>query len=191
MRASSSTRRPLAVSRAILLFAVVFLISAVVPAAAQEEPSVDGRSTIHAIGDVARQVATDPTTYAPAAILFTSLRLDWSSSQPLFHQGFVEDNPRYTQSGLPHDVPVSYREGNRRILLDALANLSPMIVNNTVSRFSERALVNRFPDHPRLIHALGWIERISFSAYLSYQLSSRHFEQWQRNKQMAAALGNQ
>lgn len=191
MLASSPTRHPLAVSRAILLFVVVFLISAVPPAAAQEAPSIDGRSTLHAIGDVARQVATDPTTYAPAAILFTSLRLDWSSSQPLFQQGFVEDNPLYTQSGLPHDVPVSYREGNRRILLDSLANLSPMIVNNTVARFSERALVNRFPDHPKLIHALGWIERISFSAYLSYQLSSRHFEQWQRNKQMAAALGSQ
>jgi hypothetical protein len=191
MTASSSSHHPPTAWRVVLLFVVVFLASAVLPAAAQEEPSIDGRSALHAIGDVARQVATDPTTYAPAAILFTSLRLDWRSSQPLFQQGFVEDNPRYTQSGLPHDLPVSYGEGNRRILLDALANLSPMIVNNTVARFSERALVARFPDHPALIHTLGWIERISFSAYLSYQLSSRHFEQWQRNKQMAAGLGIQ
>lgn len=150
---------------------------------------MEAGSALHAVADVARQVATDPTTYAPAAILYTSLRLDWSSSQPLFRQGYVEDNPLYTVSGLPHDVPVSYHEGNRRILLDSLANLSPMIVNNAVSRVSERALVARFPDHPKLIHALGWIERISFSTYLSYQLSSRHFEQWQRNKEMAASLG--
>jgi hypothetical protein len=34
----------------------------------------------------------------------------------------MELNPRFTISGLPNDVPVSYSEGRRRILSDAVGN---------------------------------------------------------------------
>jgi hypothetical protein len=53
----------------------------------------------------------------------------------------------------------------------------------------ERMLGSRYPEHRRLIHALGWIERISLAGYLSYQSSALHFSQWQVNEQVARQRG--
>lgn len=136
-----------------------------------------------------KAVVLDPTTYAPAAILYESMLLDWKSSQPFFQRGFVEDNPRYTVNGLPHDVAVSYEAGKRKILVETLAVVPMMLANNATSHLIERSLIRRYPDHGRLLRALGWAERISLSALVSYQLSAVHFQQWQANQQLANRLG--
>jgi hypothetical protein len=147
----------------------------------QEPPSLLGGSV--------KAVIFDPTTYAPAALLYQSMLLDWKSSQPFFRNGFVEDNPRYTVNGLGHDVPVSYQVGKRRILSDALAVVPVMLVNNASAQLIERALIRRFPNHQKALRVLGWMERISFSTYASYQLSAGHFRQWQANQRLAGQLG--
>jgi len=139
--------------------------------------------------DVAKGVVLDPTTYAPAAILYQSMRLDWKSSQPLFQHGYLEANERYTVSGRRHDVPVSFAQGNQRILSDSLLNLPMSFANNASSRVVERLLIDRFPNHPKLVRTLGWIERTSFASYMSYRLSAKHFRQWQTNESLARELG--
>jgi hypothetical protein len=141
------------------------------------------------LASIVKGIAIDPTTYAPSIVAYESMHLDWVSSQPFFRNGFVEDNERYTVNGLPYDVPVSYAEGNRRILLDSARALPIALGHNATTRLFERLLIDRYPRHARLIHALGWVERVSFASYLSYCLSSRHFSQWRANDQMAARLG--
>jgi hypothetical protein len=141
------------------------------------------------VADVAKGVVLDPTTYAPAAFLYESMRLDWRTSQPFFQHGYVEANDRYTVSGRAHDVPVSFAQGKRRILTDSLLNLPASFANNATSRVVERMLTERFPNHPKIIRALGWIERTSFASYMSYRLSAKHFRQWQMNKDLARELG--
>src|SRR5438552_8326795 len=84
-----------------------------------EEPSPQHSSFVW---DITKKVLFDPTTYAPAAIGYDSTIRDWKTSQPLFRNGFLEHNPRFTFSGLPNDVPVSYSVGNRRIVSDAATN---------------------------------------------------------------------
>lgn len=149
----------------------------------------EGPRISSSVVDVTRGVVLDPTTYAPAAILYQSMRLDWRSSQPFFQHGYVEANDRYTVSGRAHDVPVSFAQGNRKILTDSLLNLPASFANNTTSRVVERMLTQRFPNHPKIIRALGWIERTSFASYMSYRLSAKHFRQWQMNTQLAQQLG--
>jgi hypothetical protein len=138
-----------------------------------------------------RQVAFDPTTYAPAVISYVSTKLDWDTSQVFFRNGYVEGNPRYTISGSPNDTPLSYGRGDRKILTDTLQTLGGSMANNFLTRTIEQALIERYPDHPRLVHTIGWIERISFSSYWSYRLSASHFRQWKANERMAAANGLQ
>jgi hypothetical protein len=140
--------------------------------------------------DLTKGVLLDPTTYAPAAILYTSMRLDWKSSQPFFERGYVEANDRYTISGLPHDVPVSFAQGNRQILTDSLLNLPMSFVNNESSRLAERVLMRQYPDHPKLIRTLGWIERTAFAGYMANRLAAKHFRQWQQNVQLARQFWN-
>lgn len=168
------------IAAALLLFSVSAL-----PAQAQDVS--DPPSAV--IVDLARQVTLDPTTYAPAATLYGSMRLDWTSSQPFFRNGYAEDNARYTRNGLPHDVPISYADGNRRILRDAVAVLPMSLAHNATNRVVERLLIERFPNHRRLVRTLGWIERISFGSYMSYRLSAAHFRQWKFNTRRAAELG--
>jgi len=139
--------------------------------------------------DVAKGVVLDPTTYAPAALLYESMRLDWKSSQPFFQRGYVEANDRYTVSGRAHDVPVSFAQGKRQILTDSLLNLPASFANNATSRLVERMLTERFPNHPKILRALGWIERTAFASYMSYRLSAKHFRQWQMNETQARQLG--
>ena len=155
---------------------------------AQDVDSEGGRVTSFA-SDVTKGVVLDPTTYAPAAILYQSMRLDWNSSQPFFQHGYLEANARYTMSGRGHDVPVSFSQGNQQILVESLLNVPMSIANNASTRVVERLLVDRFPNHPKLVRALGWIERTSFASYMSYRLSAKHFRQWQMNENLARQLG--
>ena len=140
-------------------------------------------------GGTIKATITDPTTYAPAAVLYGSMMLDWNSSQPFFRNGFVEDNPRYTVSGLPHDLPLSYSAGKTQVLKDALALVPSMMVNNAASHFLERTLIRRHPQHRKTLHVLGVIQRVSLSAFISYRLSASHFGQWQTNQRLASELG--
>jgi hypothetical protein len=106
-----------------------------------------------------------------------------------FQHGFMEQNRRFTMSGLPNDRPLGYHEGNRAILSMALANLQTSLVNNVSDRVFEEWLVAKYPDHRKLVKTLGWIERIGFASYLSYLRAGPHFQQWQRNQRLAAEMG--
>ena len=85
------------------------------------------------LADVFKRTVVDPTTYAPAIIAYHATSLDWKTSQPLFQNGFYEHNQRFTVSGFPNDVPLSYGVGNRKILSDALTNLGVSLVSNMAS----------------------------------------------------------
>jgi hypothetical protein len=139
--------------------------------------------------DVTKRVVLDPTTYAPAIIAYDATMRDWKSSQPFFQNGFVEHNVRFTVSGRADDFPVDYGVGRRRILSDALANLEMSAVNNVTDSMFEHVLGERYPNHRKLIRALGWIEKSAFASYMSYRLSAAHYRQWQQNEQMASQLG--
>jgi hypothetical protein len=122
-------------------------------------------------------------------VAYIGTKKDWNTSQPLFRYGLNELNPRFTISGLPNDVPVSYEEGNRRILRDALFNLQTSLIANTTVNTLEYVLVRWSPEHRKLWRRLGWVERISAAAALSYYLSHQHFEQAVRNEQNARQMG--
>ena len=144
-----------------------------------------------ALLDVVKQVTLDPTTYVPAIAGYDATMRDWKSSQPLFHGGFVEQNPRFTVSGLPGDTPIGYEAGKRRILGDALANLRMSLVDNLSTAVVEHVLASRYPEHRKLIRVVGWVQRISLASYLSYQMSARHYQQWQDNERLARQQGLQ
>ena len=135
------------------------------------------------------ELLRDPTTYVPAGLLYTSMRLDWASSQPFFQNGFLEDNARYTVSGLPKDRPLTYGEGNTKILKDSLAVLPASFVNNALTHMIERRLSDRYPEHRKLWKTLSWVERVAFASYVSYRLSAPHFRQWQKNERLALQYG--
>jgi hypothetical protein len=159
------------------------LLSFAAPAFAQEQQQQENRTPF------AVELLLDPTTYVPAGLLYTSMRLDWSSSQPFFQNGFLEDNPRYTVSGLPKDRPLGYGEGNTKILKDSLAILPASFVNNALTHMMERRLSDRYPEHRKLWKALSWVERVAFASYISYRLSGPHFRQWQKNERLARQYG--
>ncbi len=165
----------------LFLVALVLSVPSRVSAQEQHQPSL--------LGDIARKVVIDPTTYLPAIIAYDAMRQDWQTSQPFFQHGFNERNPRYTASGLPNDVPLSYGAGNRRVLTDALFNLGTSAVNNATGHIIERVLVERYPAHRRIWRALGWAERISFASYMSYRLSIEHYRQAGWNERVARQQG--
>jgi len=138
---------------------------------------------------VFKGVILDPTTYAPAVIAYDATMRDWNTSQPLFRYGYVEMNSRFTVSGMPRDTPLSYQDGNRKILSDAFGNFGMSVANNVTARLFERALSDRFPNHRKLVRTLSWIERSAFASYWSYKLSADHYRQATRNQRMAADLG--
>ena len=150
---------------------------------AQEQPSL--------LGDTVKKVIFDPTTYAPAIIAYDGTMRDWNTSQPFFRNGYLEHNERFTLTGRPNDRPVSYEVGRGRILSDALVNLEMSVVNNVADRLFERMLMDRFPQHRKLVHVLGWVERGAFASYMSYQLSAQHYRQAAANTQRAQQLGFQ
>jgi hypothetical protein len=138
---------------------------------------------------LALEVLKDPTTYVPAGLLYTAMRLDWESSQPFFQHGFVEDNASYTQSGLVKDAPLSYADGKQQILRDSLAVLPASIANNALLHMIERRLSDRYPQHRKLWKTLSWIERTAFAGFTSYRLAAPHFRQWQANRRLAEQYG--
>ena len=151
---------------------------------AHEVPSVPSL-TLEAV----KQTLLDPTTYAPAGTLYISSRLDWNSSQVFFAHGDLEQNPRFTITGLPHDVPLSYSAGNKMLLTDAMSVAAVSFTNNAVTHFTVDALAIRHPEHQKLWTTLGWIERSAVATSLSYFLSAQHFEQWRENERVAAQRG--
>jgi hypothetical protein len=175
-------------SRTVRRIATAGLAVLLASAASAQDRSV-AREGGALLWEAAQRVALDPTTYVPATVVYTSQRLDWSSSQPLFRIGFLETNPRFTTSGLPFDRPVSYAEGKRTIVRDTAALFGRSLANNAACAIVERVLIARAPRHRKLIRTLGWIERISFAAYYSHRLSVRHFEQWRANERLARQLG--
>jgi hypothetical protein len=157
------------------------------PTAAFAQSETESSSSV--VWDVAKSVVLDPTTYAPAVFSYTSMKLDWNTSQPLFQNGWVEQNHRFTLSGRANDLPVSYAEGNARIRKMALMHLQESIVNNVAANVFERVLTNRYPQHRKLFKVLSWAERIAFASYVSYVASKSHFEQADRNRQLARQYG--
>jgi len=141
------------------------------------------------VGSIFTRVLVDPTTYTPALLGYDSTMRDWNSSQPFFHHGFLEANERFTVSGLPIDVPISYHAGQRIILADALVSLERSVVNNAAEQIIERFLVQRFPSHRKLVRTLGWAQRISFASFKSYRLSVKHYRQAYQNERLATQLG--
>ena len=144
------------------------------------EPLVSGKVGMYVCG---------PTTYAPAALSYTALKMDWDSSQTLFRNGWVEQNHRFTISGRPNEMPVSYEEGNRRIRQMALLHLQESLVNNAAANIFERVLAEKYPQHRKLFKVLSWVERIGFASYVSYMASANHFRQTERNRQLAVQFG--
>ena len=139
--------------------------------------------------DVARAVLIDPTTYAPALISYEAIRQDWKTSQILFANGWVEQNPRYTLSGRANDLPVSYEEGTRRIRSAALTVLQYSAANNAGVAVAERLLLARYPRRKALIRALSWAERIAFASALTYRNSADHLRQASTNRRLAREYG--
>jgi hypothetical protein len=144
-----------------------------------------------AVADVFKGVVFDPTTYAPALVQYDSMMRDWNTSQPFFQQGYLERNARFTISGRPNDFPVSYTAGKNQILRDSLATLGVSAAQNLTSRLVERALLARYPDHPKVVKTIGWIQRIAVGSLLSYRLSAPHYRQAGLNAQRARELGFQ
>ena len=85
--------------------------------------SAQGETDSNIFWDVTKAVVFDPTTYAPATLSYTSMKMDWESSQTLFRHGWVEQNHRFTVSGRPNDVPISFNDGNKKIRQMALLHL--------------------------------------------------------------------
>jgi hypothetical protein len=141
------------------------------------------------IGDTVKRVIFDPTTYAPAIIAYDATMREWNTSQPFFRAGYMVHNERFTLTGRPNDVPMSYGDGQRRILTDALMNLQMSVVNNVADQLFERMLMTSFPEHRKLVRTLGWIERVTFASYMSYQLSAQHYRQAAWNAERAQQLG--
>jgi len=139
--------------------------------------------------DVARAVLVDPTTYAPALIGHEAMTHDWKTSQVLFRHGWVESNPRFTKSGLPNDVPVSYSTGSGIIHREAFKLLGYSAMNNVAMGIGERLLIVRYPSRRKLIRTLGWVERIGYASFLAYRNSADHFRQAGKNQRLARDLG--
>ena len=164
-------------------FVAVFVLSSAQFVSAQD----DKRTS--AFADVAKGVFFDPTTYAPALIGYHATMKDWNTSQPFFQNGFVEHNERFTVTGRPNDTALSYTVGKNQILKDAFAAFGVSAAQNATSRIVERALLQRYPEHRKVVKTIGWIQRISVASLMSYHLSAAHYRQAGINAQRAAELG--
>jgi len=151
--------------------------------------SAQGETDSNVFWDVTKAVVFDPTTYAPATLSYTSMKMDWNSSQALFRNGWVEQNHLFTVSGRPNDLPLSFSDGNKKIRHMALLHLQESVVNNVAANIFERVLAEKYPDHRKLFKVLSWVERIGFASYMSYAASANHFRQTERNRQLAIQFG--
>ena len=66
---------------------------------------------------------------------------------------------------------------------------SQSLVLSATSRIVERALLQRYPEHRKVVKTVGWIQRITVASLMSYHLSAPHYRQAQVNTQRAAELG--
>lgn len=164
------------------LFVALSVLLAAPSVTAQEQPP-------SAVADTFKKALLDPTTYAPAVIVYDATMRDWNSSQPFFQRGYLERNGRYTISGRPNDIPLGYSAGRRQILWDAFLNAQVSLANNVAARTFERKLKDRFPNHRKLITVLSWAERIGFASFMSYRLSEGHYRQASENRRHAEQLG--
>jgi hypothetical protein len=185
---TSFVRRP-RLALAGSLVAAMLLVSTTAAFAQDQSAAADERERSSVLLDTVKDVALDPTTYAPALFYYSTTRLDWNSSQVFFHNGILEHNERFTVSGRPDDVAISYGAGNKLILMDALSVVQMSAVNNLTNNVIERVLIARYPHHRKLFRALGWIQRTGFASYWSYRLSEAHYRQWRHNERMARQLG--
>jgi hypothetical protein len=165
----------------LMLFSLMMLTPVMASAQAETDTNV--------FWDVTKAVVFDPTTYAPATLTYTSMKMDWDSSQTLFRNGWVEQNHRFTVSGRQNDLPISFADGNRKIRNMALLHLQESLINNTAANVFERVLAERYPQHRTLFKVLSWVERIAFASYVSYAASANHFKQAERNRQLAIQFG--
>ena len=165
----------------LMLLSMIVLMPAIASAQAETDTNV--------FWDVTKAVVFDPTTYAPATLTYTSMKMDWDSSQTLFRHGWVEQNHRFTVSGRQNDLPISFADGNRKIRNMALLHLQESLINNTAANVFERVLAERYPQHRTLFKVLSWVERIAFASYVSYAASANHFKQAERNRQLAIQFG--
>ena len=166
--------------------AIVVMALALMPVAASgqaREPNRPG------VWDVARDILIDPTTYAPAVISYEAIHWDWKTSQVLFAHGWVEANPRFTVSGKPNDVPVTYVAGRRIIRGTALSVFQRSMMNNLAAGIGARVLTARYPSHKKLIRTLSWIERIGFATLVTYRNSADHLRQAGTNRRLAREYG--
>lgn len=163
---------------------VALLVSWNAPFASAQQ---DNRSS--AVVDVAKSVIFDPTTYAPALIQYDATMRDWNTSQPFFQNGHGEQNPRFTISGLPDDPPLSWAAGRSLILRDTMSTLGVAAAQNLASHVVERALLARYPEHPKLVRTIGWVQRIALASLMSYNLSAVHYRQAALNARRARELG--
>ena len=165
----------------LVLLSMMILTPAIASAQAESDSNV--------FWDVTKAVLFDPTTYAPATLSYTSMKMDWDSSQTLFRNGWVEQNQRFTISGRPNDCRSATRTATRRIRQMALLHLQESLVNNAAANIFERVLANKYPQHRKLFKVLSWAERIAFASYVSYMASANHFRQNERNRQLAIQFG--
>ncbi len=164
---------------------VILAIVLLTPCAASAQSDTDSSM----FWDVTKSVIFDPTTYAPATLSYTSMKMDWESSQLLFRHGWVEQNRRFTLTGRANDKPISFADGNKKIRQMALLHLQESVINNVAANVFERVLTDKYPQHRKLFKALSWVERIAFSSYVSYLASANHFKQAERNRQLALQYG--
>jgi len=168
-----------------LLLLSMMMMMTLTPAIASAQAEADS----NVFWDVTKAVVFDPTTYAPATLSYTSMKLDWESSQTLFRNGWVEQNHRFTMSGRANDMPVSFADGNKKIRQMAFLHLQESIINNVAANVFERVLAQKYPEHRKLFKVLSWVERIAFASYVSYAASANHFKQTERNRQLAIQYG--
>jgi hypothetical protein len=167
----------------VFLLVVLALLLVTPSASGQAEPSRP-----FAWG-VARAVLIDPTTYVPAVISHEAMMSDWKTSQVLFAHGWRETNPRYTVTGLPNDVPLSYDEGKDRIREVSLKVLQYSALNNALAGVGERLLISKYPHRKKLIRTLSWVERIGYASFIAYRNSADHLRQARTNRQLAREFG--
>ena len=168
--------------------ATFVMILTLVLASATFASAQDGKRS-SAFADVVKGVVFDPTTYAPALFGYDATMRDWNTSQPFFRNGFVEHNERFTVTGQPDDTALNYMVGRNQIFKDAVTVFTVTAAQNATSRLVERTLLQRYPNHRKVVKGIGWIQRISVASLMSYHLSAPHYRQAQINAQRAAELG--
>ncbi|OFW18837.1 MAG: hypothetical protein A3H97_14300 [Acidobacteria bacterium RIFCSPLOWO2_02_FULL_65_29] len=151
--------------------------------------SAQDRAPAAFVPDVVKKVILDPTTYVPALLGWETTRLDWRSSRIFFQNGWFEHNARFTISGRSDDTAIGHAAGNRQILTDSLVILQLSLLHNTSERVIERLLTSRYPNHRKLLRAIGWIERSAVASYWTHRVSAGHFRQWRDNERLARQLG--